>query len=185
MNNKVKKAIKCIVAMSILLTLSFLINVHHAQSENSIDSVLIKHTLGTTGTKVEMIKLERQDGFSKAIFMEGPHDVPIIIGFKHDKKGKDQSFLISIDGSEKVVRISEDGSYVIKSDDHDDEDDNGHDLPFSLCALDVVIDMLINISECGENEDDDEHEDHDEHDHVNSCILKSILLMLVDIIECL
>lgn len=43
--------------------------------------------------------------------------------------------------------------------------------PFTLCALDAVIDMLINISECGENEDDGEHE---EHEDITGCILECI-----------
>ena len=181
MNNKVKKAIKCIVAMSILLTLSFLINVHHAQSENSIDSVLIKHNIGTTGTKVEMIKLKRQDGFSKAIIIEGPQDIPIIIGFRQGAIGEYSAILISIDGCEKIVSIPIDRSGIIMDDDHDDDGDE-HDIPFTLCALDAVIDMLINISECGENEDDGEHE---EHEDITGCILECILLMLINVVECI
>lgn len=185
MNNKVKKTIKCIVTMGILLTLSFIINMTHAQSEETIDSVWIKNTSGTNGTKLEMTKLERKDGFSKAIFIEGPQDIPIIIGFRQCEVGEYNAILISIDGCEKIIRTPMNSSCIIMNDDHDDDDDDDHDIPFTLCALEAVIDMLINISECGENEDDDEHEDHDEHENVNSCILKSILTMLIDIIECI
>ncbi len=191
-----KKVIKYISTLSVLVALLCFTNISEAQLKNNSSPGLMEQSAGTSGSAVKLTKLQRSDGFSTAVAWKGPYGVPVIIGFKQGEIGPHRSFLISIGTYRKIVRIAKDGSYTMEEDDHEDDGheddgDDGHgDIPFELCAIDAVVDMVVEIVKCGihdDEEDDEEHEDHDEDedDDVTGCILESILLMLVEIVHCL
>lgn len=187
--NKIKKGVgRFVYITGVLLPLFCLTNIPQAQPNENIHSGLMKHLLRSSGIKAEIIQLQRPDGFSEAIFIEGPQGkMPIIIGFKQNKIEKGEPFLVSINGCEKLMRISEDGSYVVldedsgedednetddgednETDDGGDEDDNG--ISTAICIFDVVVDTIKAIEMC---EEDD-----------SFCIVIAIFSMVLDIIQC-
>jgi len=163
MKNKIMKRIGRFIGITgILLPLFCLTGIPQAQSRENIHSGLINHLLRISGIRAEMIQLQHPDGFSKAILIEKPQETSIIIGFKQNKAEKGETFLISVDGCEKVVKISEDGSFVIM-----DEDEDG--ISIAICIFDVIIDTVKAIELC-----DDE----------SFCIAMTIFTMVLDIIQC-
>ncbi len=193
MESEKKKVVKLITTISIILTVLCFTSISEAQLHDNSSPCLMKQSVGTSGPAVKMMKLQRSDGFSNAVAWKGPYGVPVIIGFKQGEIGPYRSFIVSIGGYKKIVRIARDGSSTMEEDDHEDDghddgDDDHGDIPFELCAIDAVVDMIVEIVECGSHDDEEEEEEHEDHDEgeddVIGCILESILLMLIDIVQC-
>lgn len=161
MGNKVKKIGRFICMASLVLPFVCLANIPQAAAKEEINSALIKHLLSACGIKAQMVELQHPDGFSKAVLIEGPQEIPIIIGFNEDNTGKPDALLISIDGYESIVNIQDDGTYEITQGDFD--------LGTAICVLDSVFDMLTGIVNCGED---------------RLCVATTIFTTIVGIITC-
>jgi len=130
-----------------------------AHSQQSSAAGVLPGLLKAAGIDAEMKSLQRSDGFSDAVLLQGQDSVPVLIGFDENRA---DTFLISIDGWDNIVTILEDGSYVTMAED-------GAQVPVGLCILDAVVDMLVSVSVC-------------EDEPV--CVFTSIFAMVLDIVEC-
>jgi hypothetical protein len=162
MNKQVVKISRIVCVASIVLSFVCFYNVTQAQSNDNIRLGALKHLLIAAGIDAEMIPLQRPDGFSRAIYVEGPQEIPIIIGFKQDNAAKENSILISVDGEEAIAKIAEDGSYAITP-------DQDFDLITALCYIEAVFGVFIDIGNCADD---------------NICVATSIFAFIIDIIAC-
>ncbi len=156
------KISRFIYAAGILLPFVCLINITQAYSNDTDSLGTVKSLLRASGIKAEMIKLQRSDGFSKAVFIEGPQKIPLIIGFNQDKADGAVSFLISIDGEEEVISVNNDGSF-------ETDTVESSDLAAQLCIINAVFNMLISVENC---------------DNDNLCVATSIFTFVIEIISC-
>ena len=162
MNKQVVKISRVIFMASIILFLVSFHNVAQAKPDDNIRLGALKYLLSASGIDVEMITLQRADGFSRAVYVEGPEEIPIIIGFKQDDAAKKNSILIAVDGEEKIVQIAGDGTCKIMP-------DQDFDLVTSLCYIEAVFGVFINIGNCADD---------------NICVATSIFTFIIDIIAC-
>jgi hypothetical protein len=153
------KLLACITAL--MLSIFCFSNIAQAKSNDNINKTL-KHLLNSSGINAEVIQLERSDGFSKGVYVEGPKEIPIIISFKESDEDKDKYLLVSIDGEENTVRIAEDGSYEIMP-------EQGIDLITTLCLIEAFFNFLIDMDTCIDD---------------NICLAKNIFTFIIQIISC-
>ncbi len=105
---------------------------------------VVKLLLQSAGIKAQTVKLDRADGFSKAMLVESPQGITVMVGVNQNNCAAEKSFLISVDGKEDIVRIYDDGDYEI-------ENIEGSDLATSMCIINAIFNVLIDLQSCADS----------------------------------
>ena len=153
-----------IITTLLLVPLFFLAQIPQAESNDAGRLPLMKSLFKKAGISAEMINLDRADGFTRALSIEGPDAIPVIISTK------DASVLISVDGYEEVLPLTEDGQYEITQDD----DSN---LQTVLCVFRAITNLITQNLRCEEDTENDTEDD-------TLCIITNVLTTIISIIRC-
>jgi hypothetical protein len=145
---KVQKIrISIITAACIALIFSLSFNASAAQVRRNLQPVLLQKILTGAGLQADVVRLDREDGFVKGVSITDVQGSHVLISFPKGGFKKGVPFLLSIDGEERLVAVSEQGSlhfidgalgFFIEGIDD-----------FVECILNSVDDFLDDISDCG------------------------------------
>ncbi len=127
-----------------------------AQSGETKQCGLVKTILKDVGITVDMVPLQRTDGFTRALVIEGPQAIPITIGLQAG------SLLIAVGGDEYIAYIHNDGSYEIMQGD-------GTDLEEIICIISAVINGINAIELCD----------------TELCVVLSVISTIINVTQCL
>jgi len=124
-------------------------NANAYQEENAVQPEILGLLLSMAGFETDVMELNREDGFEEAIIIEGIQNVTLLIGFSQNGFKKGEPFLLSVDGAEVLVELSEEGNLIIV-------DGDGELIPSSIfdfveCILRTVSDLVQDILKCGIN----------------------------------
>lgn len=141
-------------SMLIITTCTVLVSfcsfkLHAAQGERAIPAPLLQKVLNGTGLEVEIVTLNRDDDYAKGIYIENIKGYTVLIGFPKRGILKETPFLLSIDGEEALVTLSEEG--MLKTMDTD-----AALIPAGIddmieCILATVDEFLEDLEACGAN----------------------------------
>ena len=73
----------------------------------------LQFTLSLLGFETEIVDLDREDGFDKALFINNLGRDSIFIGFPETGMGRDQPMLLAVGGEEIVVREAKEGGLQV------------------------------------------------------------------------
>ena len=144
---KIKILIVAGACIALIFSLSF--NVSAAERRRNLQPVLLQKILSGSGLQADLVHLDREDGFVKGVSLDDIHGSHVLISFPKGGFKKGVPFLLSVDGSERLVAVSEQGSLHIV----------GGALNFFIggiddfveCILNSVDDFLDEISACDIN----------------------------------
>ena len=138
-----------IVAICVSLVFCFSFSAQASQEVNVIQPEILQILLSMAGLEAQVLDLNREDGFEKGVCIEGVQDFRLLIGFPKTGIEKETPFLLSFEGAEVLVEVSEErGLIVIEGD--DDLIPLGV-VDFVECITSSVADLVQDISECGAN----------------------------------
>ena len=144
---KVQKIqISIIAGACIALIFSLSFNVSAAQGRRNLQPVLLQKILSGAGLQADVVHLDREDGFVKGVSLDDVQGSHVLISFPKGGFKKGVPFLLSVDGSERLVAVSEQGSLHI-IDGALNFFIGGID-DFVECILNAVDDFLDEISTC-------------------------------------
>ena len=121
-----------------------------------------KQLLNASGIKAKIVNLNRADGFSKAVVVKGPNEVPVMVAFSDDCVAGEMSFLVSVNGNDEVVSLFDDGEYEV-------ENLQGADFDSTVCIVNAIFNMLMDLQTCGND---------------NLCVSYTVFNFIVDIVSC-
>jgi len=140
---------KTIVTACVALIFCFSLNVHASTGWSTFQPELLQILLSMVGLETEIVDLHREDGFEKGIYIEGIQDVTLLIGFPKRGITKGRPFLLSIEGEEALMELSEEGGLIVI--DGDEEFIPSGVSDFVECILDTVSELVQDIHDCGAN----------------------------------
>jgi hypothetical protein len=79
----------------------------------TIQPEIVQIVLSMAGLETEIVDLDREDGFDRALYIDSLGSDSILIGFPGTGIGKGFPFLLAVEGEEIVVRIAEDGGLQV------------------------------------------------------------------------
>ena len=135
-----------IVTTCVALIFCLSLNVQASPVRNTVQPEILQILLSMVGLETEIKDLNREDGFEKGIYIEGIQDVRLLIGFPKTGIAKGTPFLLSVEGEEVLVELSEEG--VLSIIDGDEEFIPTGISDFVECILDAVADLVENILDC-------------------------------------
>jgi len=124
-------------------------NLHAAQGKRAIHAPLLQKVLQGTGLEAEIVSLNRDDGFAKGIYIENIKGYTVLIGVPKKGIAKKTPFLLSIDGEEMRVALSEGGRLKTIGTD-------AAFIPAGIddmiaCIVETVDEFIENLDDCGAN----------------------------------
>ena len=124
-------------------------NLHAAQGKKAIHVPLLQKVFQATGLEAETVTLNRGDSITKGIYIENMKGYSVLIGLPERGISRGTPFLLSIDGEEALVTLSEEGTLRAI-------DTNAMFIPTGInsmieCVLNAVEDYLDNLDACGSN----------------------------------
>jgi len=135
-----------IVATCVALQFCLSLNVQASTLKNSVRPEILKIILSMVGLETEIKDLNRGDGFEKGIYIEGIQDVRIMIGFSKAGIEKGIPFLLSVEGVEVLVELSEEG--VLSVNEGDGEFIPSGISDFVECIMNAVAELVEDILDC-------------------------------------
>jgi hypothetical protein len=135
-----------VLTVSLVLLLCFSLSAHAAPGVKGVRPMLFKKLLSAAGVEAEVTVLDRGDGFGKAIRVEGAQGATVTIGFPKAGIRRGRPFLLSVDGAEALVEVSE-GGVLSVIDGRDDLIPAGI-LAFVECIVDAAVAMAEEIDSC-------------------------------------
>ena len=142
---KIRISIITTACIALIFSLSF--NVSAAQGRRNLQPVLLQKILSGAGLQVEVVRLDRDDGFVKGVSIDDVQGSHVLISFPKGGFKKGVPFLLSVDGEERLVAVSEQGTLHIINGAIDFFIGGIDD--FVECILNSVDDFLDDISDCG------------------------------------
>ncbi len=136
----------------------------------SITPELLNQMINESGGYADIISLVRDDGFNKGVYIETKEGETFIVGFSSQEIGN--TFLLSILGSEVVVKLSKDGNLTVvnggKSTNANGVMENA--LPPNACALFENIFLAMCAIENVVTKDPNFNREQCLLDHMNECL---------------
>ena len=110
-----RKAIKCLLVIVVFLGLSPLASSSCLDDceKKIVQPELLQILLSLVGLETEIVNLNRGDCFERGIYIEGIQDVTLLIGFQKTGIKKGMPFLLSIEDTEVLVELSEEGALSV------------------------------------------------------------------------
>jgi len=146
-----RKVISCLLVMVVFLGLSPLASSSCLDNceRKIVQPELLQMLLNLVGLETEIVSLNRGDCFERGIYIEGIQDVTLLIAFPKTGIKKGMPFLLSIEDSEVIVELSEEG--VLSVIDSDEEFIPSGIGDFVECIFDAASELIEDIGECGAN----------------------------------
>lgn len=138
-----------IAAVCAVLIFCFPLNVYASPGLNVFQPEILQMFLSVAGLETEIVDLNRGDGFERGIYIEGIQDVTLLIGFPKTGITKGTPFLLSVEGVELLVELSEEEGLIVI--DGDEELIPLNIFDFVECILESIIDVVQGILSCGAN----------------------------------
>jgi hypothetical protein len=120
----------------------------------------LKQLLQLMGYDMEVIALDRADGFSEGLYVGGPERIPVIIAVSNESSSE---LLISISGDDALIDVGDDRLEVIKPEQVDVGD--------VLCVASAIITFVEETRACTEDD--------------NICYVTAIFNLLQNIYSCI
>jgi hypothetical protein len=98
-----------LLALCMCLLFSFVPNSNASREGITVQPETVQFFLSMVGLETEIVDLDREDGLDRALYIDNLGIYPILIGFPEAGIGKGVPFLLTVEGEEIVVRVSEDG----------------------------------------------------------------------------
>ena len=147
MYSQIMKSMLIITTCTVLISFcSF--NLYAAQEKRAIPAPLLQKVLNGTGLEAEIVTLNRDDDYAKGIYIENIKGYTVLIGFPKRGISKETPFLLSIDGEEALVTLSEGMLKTIDTD--------AAFIPAGIddmieCIMDAVDEFLEDLEACSAN----------------------------------
>ena len=105
----------------------------------SIQPEIVQIVLSMAGLETEIVDLDREDGFDRALYTDNLGSHAILIGFPRTGIGKGFPFLLAVEGEEIVVQVSEDAGLKVVA-------GNEAVIPSGIIdAVECLVDTLLNL----------------------------------------
>lgn len=98
-----------LLALCMCLLFSYVPNSYASRGILTVQPEIVQFFLNIVGLETDIVDLDREDGFNRALYTDNLGSDPILIGFPETFIGERVPLLLVVGGEEIVVRVSEDG----------------------------------------------------------------------------
>ena len=118
---------------------SFLPGSYASQGGISLQPEIAQILFNLAGLETEIVELDREDDFDRALYTEALWGDALLIGFPETGVARGVPFLLSVEGEEVLLALSEDGMIQVI-------DGNEEVVPASIIdAVDYLINTLVDL----------------------------------------
>ncbi len=148
--NKTNFVVVVTVCCAVLLFYS--LQAHAAQSGKAITPELLQLALNAARIKAEIVPLGGDGGFEKGVLIKNLKGSAVLIGFPKEGIHREKPFLLSIEGKDSLVKLTDSGGIVVLNEDAIFyEDADFHTLSTTGCIIEAVGNMVDDILSCHGN----------------------------------
>ena len=138
-----------VLASCISLFCSFLPDCSASQGVIRVQPKMAQILLSMAGLETEIVELDRADGFDRTLYLGSLQGKSVSIGFPTTGVARGVPFLLTVEGEEIMVALSEDGMIEVVGGD-------ASAVPSSIidaleCLLDTLVDLVRDILESNLN----------------------------------
>ena len=138
----IKKSIICkYLALAVFLSLTISASLHASQAAPNKQIPALKSILMLAGIEIDVISLQRSDGFNKGLYFSSPNLLSTVVSTDNDGL-----FLIENGVTEVIFRLSSENGGVVVIQGEDSE------LSSALCVFSAIINMVEDITECAQDD---------------------------------
>jgi len=149
MTISIKTTSRMVLASCIILFCSSVISSYASQGVMNVQPEIAQSLLGMVGLETEIVELNRGDGFDRTLNLGSLEGNSLSIGFPTTGISRGAPFLLTVEGEEVIVALTEDGVIAVLGGDPSA-------VPLSIfdaveCLLDTLVDLVRDILESNLN----------------------------------